>query len=140
MSTRSMIGYKAKDGKVRAIYCHWDGYPENNGRILINHYTEKAEIDRLLDLGDLSVLGEMPLSDPNGWAKEGPSKPLGSYCIDYNSRGEETKARTFQTAQEAITSYADAWCEYFYIFDEATGEWLVTDSDADSLKPVREAL
>jgi hypothetical protein len=29
LSTNSNIGYKTEDGKVRAVYCHWDGNPEH---------------------------------------------------------------------------------------------------------------
>jgi len=30
MATRSNIGIVNEDGSVTGIYCHWDGYPENN--------------------------------------------------------------------------------------------------------------
>ena len=40
MATRSNTGIENENGRVSAIYCHWDGYPEHNGRILKEHYSE----------------------------------------------------------------------------------------------------
>ena len=39
MGTRSKIGILRRDGTVDHIYCHWDGYPEHNGVILFNDYS-----------------------------------------------------------------------------------------------------
>ena len=59
MATRSRIGlYDPQTQTVNSIYCHWDGYPEHNGKILVKHYTDINKIHELLNLGDLSVLGE----------------------------------------------------------------------------------
>jgi hypothetical protein len=61
MSTRSNIGIitQKNDGKVRVemIYCHWDGYPSNNGKILLENYSSTEKVRELLKLGDLSSLG-----------------------------------------------------------------------------------
>jgi hypothetical protein len=45
------------DGSILAVYCHWDGYPSHNGKILNAHYTERSKVQELMDLGDLSSLG-----------------------------------------------------------------------------------
>lgn len=58
MSTRSFIGIKEPDGKVRGIYCHYDGYPEGVGRTLTENYTDPTKTFNLLGLGDISSLGE----------------------------------------------------------------------------------
>lgn len=57
MGTRSRIGVENPDGSITSIYCHWDGYPDHNGAILAEHYTDIAKISELMDLGDLSSLG-----------------------------------------------------------------------------------
>ena len=57
MATRSHIGKQLEDGSISYIYCHWDGYPEHNGKILKEHYTDETKVDALLELGDLSILG-----------------------------------------------------------------------------------
>ena len=57
MSTRSSIGIKLPDGNIKAIYCHFDGYPDGVGQTLIEHYTTEEKINALMELGGLSVLG-----------------------------------------------------------------------------------
>ena len=56
MATRSTIAMETIDGKVMQIYCHWDGYLDNNGKILYNHYQDPFKVRELMDLGDLSSL------------------------------------------------------------------------------------
>ena len=56
MGTRSYIG-KAINGRVHSIYCHWDGYPEGVGSVLLQHY-DSEKVDGLLELGGISSLQE----------------------------------------------------------------------------------
>ena len=58
MATRSQIAIENENGTVSAIYCHWDGYPEYNGKILKECYTDRDKVKQLLELGDISVLKE----------------------------------------------------------------------------------
>ena len=54
MGTRSRIA--VMHGTVcKSVYCHWDGYLENNGRILQEHY-DSTKANQLVALGDLSSL------------------------------------------------------------------------------------
>jgi hypothetical protein len=57
MATRSTIARKNKDGSYTGIYCHWDGYPSNNGKVLFDHYKTDEKIDSLIALGNISSLG-----------------------------------------------------------------------------------
>ena len=57
MSTRSIIQVKDK-----AIYCHFDGYPEGVGAILNRFYTEKATVEKLIRGGAVRTLE----TDPEG--------------------------------------------------------------------------
>ena len=57
MATRSTIALEFADGTVQQVYCHWDGYLENNGNILYNHYVDPFKLRDLIDLGDISSLG-----------------------------------------------------------------------------------
>lgn len=57
MGTRSRIGLELPDGTFGSIYCHWDGYPGYNGKILLGHYSDPAKVEELISLGDLSSLG-----------------------------------------------------------------------------------
>ena len=56
MATRSNIAMQQEDGTFRQIYCHWDGYPSNNGNILLSHYQNTDKVKQLLDGGNLSSL------------------------------------------------------------------------------------
>jgi hypothetical protein len=62
MATRSLIGMNLDNGITKIIYCHWDGYPEYNGQLLVNNYTSPSAVFDLLELGDLSSLAETPSS------------------------------------------------------------------------------
>lgn len=59
MATRSTIALEFADGTVQQVYCHWDGYLDNNGAILKEHYTDAFKLRELIDLGDLSSLGSV---------------------------------------------------------------------------------
>lgn len=54
MATRSRIGVYI-NGRVNSVYCHWDGYPQHNGDILLNHYNT-AKTLALIAEGDVSSL------------------------------------------------------------------------------------
>jgi hypothetical protein len=56
MATRSRIGIVNEDGTVSSIYCHWDGYPSNNGRMLEEHYKDRDKVKELIELGAISSL------------------------------------------------------------------------------------
>lgn len=77
MSTRSRIGIEIEKGKYKHIYCHFDGYPEYNGGILIDHYKDREKIEKLINLGDISSLAENV--DPD------PSRP---HSFDYDKQQE----------------------------------------------------
>jgi hypothetical protein len=59
MATRSRIAIVNPNGTVESIYCHWDGYPENNGQLLLDNYDYEMARE-LIDLGDISVLAKHP--------------------------------------------------------------------------------
>lgn len=58
MATRSTIALEFEDGTVQQVYCHWDGYLENNGKILLEHYSDPFKLRDLIDLGGFSGLRE----------------------------------------------------------------------------------
>ncbi len=112
MATRSNIGILNQDGTVNYIYCHFDGYPEHNGSILNKHYTTEGKVRMLLELGDISILGE------NIGEKQNFYDRVKGTCLSYSrDRGESgTEART--------CSYADYTKEYFeeYVYLFTPGE------------------
>ena len=58
MATRSNIGIVNLDKSITGIYCHWDGYPEYVGKMLLNHYNNDDIVNGLMNLGNLSILSE----------------------------------------------------------------------------------
>ena len=54
MGTRSRIGIQLKDDSILSVYCHYDGYPEFNGRVLRDHYNTVEKVRNLIDGGDMS--------------------------------------------------------------------------------------
>lgn len=129
MATRSAIAL-AQAGKVRGIYCHWDGYIDHNGAILHEHYDE-AKTKQLIALGNVSSLraeiGEQhPFSQFE--IKEGEVYDEAKYenwCTFYGrDRGEtRTKAKTFADADEFVAYFDGCGCEYFYLMHD--GAWYV---------------
>ena len=129
MSTRSYIGKVEKDGRVKAIYCHWDGYISNNGRILESSYKDEKKIDELLSLGALSSLGEeignkvdfdKRISDTDYYER------TKNQCVSYwRDRGEEFSIHESKNLPEFEKFIKKiAWdAEYVYLFNN--GEWFV---------------
>jgi hypothetical protein len=56
MGTRSTIALEFADGTVEQVYCHWDGYLANNGKILQAHYMDPFKVKQLVALGGFSSL------------------------------------------------------------------------------------
>ena len=111
MSTNSNIRIKRKDGTQTGIYCHWDGYIENNGVILQLAYNTPEKVEELLKLGDLSSLGFV--TKPYEGAVHDFDHSQENVCVAYHrDRGEEFH----QHLQDA---------EFIYIFDEAECVWYV---------------
>jgi hypothetical protein len=124
MGTRSKIGILKSDGKVDAIYCHWDGYPSHNGRILMENYTEQDKIRKLISLGAISSL----------------YKSLDDVVSYYGWREEEQWKETFDNIKAYEKAYGDTWDEYNYLFKD--GKWYVFDgnSSIDGWEEVEEVL
>jgi hypothetical protein len=109
MATRSYIGVRNTDSSVDYIYCHFDGYPEHNGDILINHYNNINRVDELLELGDLSVLGKFI------GEKQDFNKRVQDCCLAYGrDRGEMNVEMKNSGYDELIT---DQNVDYVYVFD-----------------------
>lgn len=58
MATRSLIGLENQDGSINYVYCHYDGYPEYQLKMLSEHYQDRAKVAELISNGDMSQLKE----------------------------------------------------------------------------------
>lgn len=78
MGTRSTIALEYADGTVGQIYCHWDGYLDNNGKILLKDYKDPFKVRELLDRGDMSSL-DRSVSGCEFYADRGEDCPQSMY-------------------------------------------------------------
>jgi hypothetical protein len=109
MATRSYIGVRNLDSTVDYIYCHFDGYPEYNGKILTEHYSNINRVNELLNLGDLSVLGKF-IGEKNDF-----NDRVRDTCLAYGrDRGESNVDKKNDDYDKLIT---DQSVDYVYVFD-----------------------
>lgn len=143
MSTPSIIAIQNNNGEYDAIYCHADGFLTCVGRTLNDHYTNKTKIRKLINLGDLSWLGNTP-NDPGDlwtgmfdWINEKDAAKRAAiqqhlddpdYTRTYTSRGDYKNIRHYKTV-------ADMYHEYgrVYVWDEKNG-WRVKNSKRRLMK------
>jgi hypothetical protein len=125
MATRSTIGYRTPEGRIVAVYCHWDGYPSNNGRILSESYTDIAKIAELISGGSISSL-QAEVGEKHSFSR---TDPVVSMLAEYGKmttfyardRGEDLDIRIYNDAREFVANGE----EYNYLFNGI--EWLVND-------------
>jgi hypothetical protein len=140
MGTRSDIIVLCKDGVWRRIYCHWDGYVRHNGKILFENYNSTKKAEKLIGLGNLSILGPK-CTKPKGHSWE---NKVDGYCVAYfrdrgNEPWEDVKAFEAETL-EYIWPMPDCWTEYAYVWDGK--EWKVgySQKGVDTLESLKEAI
>lgn len=154
MSTRSDIIAKRADGRWASIYCHSDGYPKHNGRILDEHYADAARVAALIALGDLSLLGpEIGVKHPfePRAAKLGSGDVVKAYeeyrakygrmCRAYGrDRGDKGTAATIGATLQAVWPDERTWSEWVYVWDG--NRWLVAEAHegTQALQPLADVL
>jgi hypothetical protein len=140
MGTRSTIALEFADGTVEQVYCHWDGYLAHNGQILLKHYSNPFVLRALLDLGDISSLGENigeehPFS-PHASAADKAAYDLamegGATTFYGRDRGETgVSAKKFKDYEDYVKNHQ--YEEYDYILRQVDGKavWFVCDYDGE---------
>lgn len=120
MATRSTIALEYADGTVEQIYCHWDGYLEHNGQILLKNYSDPFKLRDLIDLGAISSLRPEIGEKQNFDQRETQNK---NWCLVYaRDRGEELVKHRFKDFAEYKANAQDE--EYNYIL-RRDGNWYV---------------
>jgi hypothetical protein len=133
MGTRSRIGIEMPDHTVVSVYCHWDGYVEHNGRILVQHYQNREDVQELIDGGSMSCLrtrntweSNATLRDENGeylrdeegnLMSENDRDPQPLY---HSERGEVNEP--YHTSFDEFVSGDLGGEEYAYLYD-LNGNW-----------------
>jgi hypothetical protein len=130
MATRSAIGFVEYDGSVTGVYCHWDGYPEHNGMVLLEHYSDTYKLLDLLEQGDISSLRpEIGVQHPfsrfeTNLTDAAYEELYGRMTTFYTrDRGEKCPAKDFSDSIAFKDHYGD--CQYFYLYDG--NEWTYSD-------------
>jgi hypothetical protein len=121
MGTRSTIALEFADGTVQQVYCHWDGYLAHNGKILAGHYINPFKLRELIDLGDMSSLGER-IGTQHAFDKA-PEGECTFYKRDRNESGCE--AKKFKDLKDYYENVQGE--EYDYILSHRNGkaQWYV---------------
>ena len=117
MGTRSLIGKQLNDGSILGVYCHYDGYPEFNGRVLRDNFDTADKVAALIDGGDMSCTWTNA-----GWGNETLPE---SGALYYTSRGEKIEDNA-PRVDDNIVEYLNDGEEYAYIFNNF-GEWICYD-------------
>jgi hypothetical protein len=117
MGTRSRIGIELSDSSILSVYCHWDGYPSFNGKVLREFYNTKEKVNQLINGGNISSLHTNV-----GWNNETLPETGPQY---YTSRGESIDDNAPELSKdhgEYLKMSGDSDEEYSYLF--ADGEWM----------------
>lgn len=142
MGTRSDIIVERTDGTWKRIYCHWDGYPDHNGRLLHEHYSSQELADAVVAPGDMSSLDEK-CDKPEGHSYETKVK---GYSVYYGrDRGEtDTDGKVGKTLKAVWPK--NSGTEFTYVWStlhpKNEPQWFVGDPDKtpDSLVPLADVL
>ena len=108
MATRSFIAIRNDDSEHEtydAVYCHYDGYFDGVGQILLDHYKTKELVRELIEGGAMSYL-----------------EPTFKETMFYTKRGEtlEVKRNIHGLKMLELAAHR-AGAEYLYVFVD--GEW-----------------
>lgn len=114
MSTRSAIGFISDAGTFEAIYCHYDGYPEHVGKILVEHYNNMG-----------SAFAIISGSHIRNFDHDGTICRFGE--------GDGT-VDSYESIEEALNSGFD----YAYVFDDEQARWICYGRDRNPVFHIRE--
>ena len=125
MSTSAKIGMVLADGRIKAISLSWAGRPSQAGTTLEAWYKTQADIEALLDMGNLFQLGTRPEPARNQMEEE----TTVAYGRDWGFAGCDavifTDKEDFEKKAK-VQFYAD----YLYLFEN--GKWFVKGTGISS--------
>ena len=150
MGTRSRIA--VMHGTVcKSVYCHWDGYLEHNGAILLEHY-DSSKANQLVALGDMSAL-RPEIGTPHAFSqfeleemdREEFVRTTENMCTFYGrDRGETgVEWKVDHTFEDFLDRAKGCGAEFYYVMKD--GVWYVGDTYgstalSNKLTPLAEAM
>tara|TARA_R110002153_G_scaffold90690_1_gene221286 strand:- start:1388 stop:2071 length:684 start_codon:yes stop_codon:yes gene_type:complete len=114
MATRALIGTIESDAAgnivLTSTYNHYDGYPENLGKGLNDHYSSEDKAIEISNKGYISYL-----NPETGEIDAKHKEPA----------GKDILPDEFEEAMSEVHSIADSsGADYIYLYDWQTGNWL----------------
>ena len=108
MATRSAIGFQLPDGKIKSVYCHWDGYPSHHMPILKEKYNTVEKVKKLIKKGAMSCLSTKDTWDEKDVRDEQP--------LYYIERGDDFTPPIILDFDSSMKHWYECWCEFMYIY------------------------
>ena len=132
MATRARIGIQLPDGRIKAAYQHWDGYPGGLGYKLIDHWTNPEKVQKAIELGNASTWGVI-IGDKTDFDDRNNEMHDVQNIYYGRDRGEkDQKARTYVNETEYLEDGWGSGEEYIYLLKDtgvkdplgkSQGEW-----------------
>lgn len=138
MATRSTISIKNPDGSFEQVYSHWDGYPSNNGFLLLVHYQDLEKIKKLLSFGDISSLRE-EVDIPKG-KTHNFEKSLDNVTVFYGRDRNETPEEPSKFKNLKDFAKNGNFQEYDYVYDITKKQWFLFKPDLSNAPEAFEPL
>lgn len=139
MSTSCMIGFlqtREPNLSGKCIHCQFEGSPAFTGAILNQHYNNVERIEKLLKLGDISVLGdflEVPKGQRNSHTFENPLPYVtvaywrdrdSKFNFSENTRWKKNAAKVYKIGKGNRNLVNKWFIDYIYLYDCENKKWL----------------
>ena len=141
MGTRSRIAVMHGD-VCKSVYCHWDGYLEHNGAILLEHY-DSSKANQLVAHGDISSLA--PRIEPVNPLDHCFERPEQGTTVFYGRDRKETGIdwQVDHSFEDFLARADGCGAEFYYVMKD--GVWYCGDTYgstklSNKLTPLAEAL
>ena len=121
MATRCRIAIKNTDDSYHSVYCHFDGYPQHTGKLLAQYWDQISHVERLMHLGDVSVLDHS--CDKTKF-----------FHRDYGE--QDTKALFAENFEDLLQQTLDSGGEYVYAFINNKWFYHVSENDGTDWIPI----
>ena len=126
--SRANIARIRPDGSAQFIYLHY-GEPLEYGSILLERYQTDADVQSLLDLGDLSSVGPIIGNRVDFRARVGPNSLNPTQCLafhrDRNDPWERCQPRDTTGGLDGFRQASDQGSEWLYAYTpDGWASWL----------------